>query len=145
MKVRTCKLLLHTLRVRGLQFSGWRTTMVLRDLQAFEARLSGEYRETAPYLSIDCRLYIAGSGLDLPNQPGAAVLTTAIPNKHRIFCATRYSAAPRSLACRCATSASFFNSSRICDVSMVGQPIMCCSAISANAAIHVGDSFRQGI
>jgi hypothetical protein len=38
-----------------------------------------------------------------------------------------------------------FFSASLDGASRVGQPMMCCSAISASAAIQAGDSFRQGM
>jgi hypothetical protein len=53
--------------------------------------------------------------------------------------------APRRRACSRPSSASRRSASRWDGLIMVGQPIRCCSAISARPTIQVGDSFRQGM
>ncbi len=112
-------------------------------------QLEGACREIAAYFRISGRLYGNGSDRDL--------LCGAVTRRHladprpismvgrRLPAAGRYSFAPSSKACSLETRACSSSSSRIDGDTMVGQPIMCSSAISLNALIHASSSLRQGM
>ena len=107
-------------------------------------RNDGNDHETASDKRRRAHLHPARAGCDLPGGTGGGAAKRGILTSHiRRMTATGH--APILAACSRPISASLRRASRCAGVSIVGQPIRCCSAISAMPTIQAGLSFRHGM